>query len=130
ARDDGVGGPAERAACAVLAQDAIAEARRGAAQLEHAGLHGDPLVVARAVDVATADVQDRQQHAVLLLHLAIAASQRAQHLGAAELEPAQLLYVAGPAHLIGVGIAHAHLESMHHASSRRVEATASGTWTA
>src|SRR6185369_1077703 len=91
----------------------VAEPDRGAALLEHAGLARDALVVARAVEVATARVQHREQHTVLALHLGVAPSQRAHHLGATDLEPAQVLAVVGPAHLVGVGVAHAQLEAMH-----------------
>ena len=61
---------------------------------------------------------DHGQRQSALLDRAIARAERAHHLGAADLEPAQIVRVVGEPHLIGVPVAHPHAQTKH-ASPRR-----------
>jgi len=92
--------------------DPIAEAHRGPTQLAHAGLDDHLVVIAGGAQVAAARLEHRQPHA-LGLDLAIAAAQRAQHLGSTDLEPAEVVPVVREPHLIGVAIANANREAVH-----------------
>ena len=51
-------------------------------------------------------VDDRQQHAGLF-HFPIGPAERAQQLGARDLEPDEVVGVVDDAHLIGLGVPHA-----------------------
>ena len=50
---------------------------------------------------------DHRQVQVLLLELAVRQAELAQQVGAADLEPREVVAVPGDAHLVGLGVAHA-----------------------
>src|SRR5580765_2552923 len=97
-----------------LAHHAVRELHRSALQARDPGLDHDRIVVARGLAVAAARLDHRQRDAGLL-DLAIGRAQRADQLGAADFEPAQVVRVVDEAHAVGVAVAHAQHPAVHHA---------------
>ena len=65
------------------------------------------VVVPRRLAVVAVRFDHRQREAVGF-HLAIAPAGVAQQIGAADLEPDEVVRVVDDAHLVGFGVAHAH----------------------
>src|SRR5262249_42895315 len=72
-----------------------------------AGAHIELLVISRRVVILTEHLDDRQRYAGRL-HLAVGPARGTQPIGSPDLEPHEIVGVVGHAHLVGIGVAHAH----------------------
>ena len=87
--------------------------------------HLEVVVVLRRFAIRAVRFDHRQREA-LDLHLAIAPARLAQQVGAADLEPHEVVRVVDDAHLVGFGVAHAHPGLGLGRSSRIHRGTATG----
>ena len=87
--------------------DLVGELHAHRRQQRAARPHLDLIVVARRLAVLAVRLDDRQREPVGF-HLAIGPARVAEQVGAADLEPDEVVRVVDDAHLVGFGVAHAH----------------------
>src|SRR5262245_29729723 len=100
-------GPGGQRPLGALAAHLVVEAHARPPHLHHARVDLQHVVVAGRAQEAQLGL-DHGQAQALLLEVAIGHALAAQEVGAAHLEPGQEVAVPGHAHLVGLGVAHAH----------------------